>query len=115
MSVKDINIIVGLKIKEYRSFLDLSQAEFAEKIGINRATLSQLEAGKQQFTLHHIYTIAQKFNVEITTFLPLIKHLEIEASSDANLISEMLQQQNVNESTKNSILQLINKKTEDDK
>lgn len=115
MNIKDINTFVGLKIKEYRNFLDLSQAEFAEKVEINRATLSQLEAGKQQFTLNLIYTIAQKFNVEITTFLPLIKHLEIEATSNANLINEKLQQQDVDESTKKSILQLINKKTEDDK
>lgn len=115
MSAKDINTTVGLKIREYRNFLDLSQADFAEKVGINRATLSQLEAGKQQFTISLIYKVAQKLNVEITTFLPLIKHIENDVTLNSNLISEKLKQQDVNESTKNSILQLINKKTEDDK
>ncbi len=115
MSTKDINIIVGQKVKEYRTFLGLSQAEFANKVDINRATLSQLEAGKQQFTLSLIYKLAQKLNVEITDFLPLVKHLEMESSSDSDLITEKLQQHDVTESTKNSILQLLNKKTEDDK
>lgn len=52
------------RIAELRTFLELSQKEFAEEIGITQGALSQLEAGKSKLSLSTIRKISLKFNVD---------------------------------------------------
>ena len=109
MSITEINSIVGKRIKDFRKLRGYSQAQVSDLTNINRATISQLESGKQQITLTLVYALAKGLGVEITTFLPLLKHLEVDS------LTEKIEQQNINEATKNSILQLLNKKPDNDK
>ena len=52
------------RVTALREKLNLSQQEFADKIGITQGALSQLESGKSTLSLSTITKISQVFNVD---------------------------------------------------
>ncbi|MDO5437348.1 MAG: helix-turn-helix transcriptional regulator [bacterium] len=46
MNKTELKLYLGLKIKEYRNKLGLSQEELAERIGRNQRQISLIEIGK---------------------------------------------------------------------
>lgn len=51
------------RIKEIRSALHLTQAEFAQRIGLSQTSLAMIEVGKRTFSNKHIKLICSEFNV----------------------------------------------------
>lgn len=51
------------RITEIRNFLNLSQKDFAEKIGLKQGSLSDLETGRANITDRIILLICSQFNV----------------------------------------------------
>lgn len=51
------------RITEIRNFLNLSQKDFAEKIGLKQGSLSDLETGRANITERIILLICSQFNV----------------------------------------------------
>lgn len=51
------------RITEIRNFLNLSQKDFAEKIGLKQGSLSDLETGRANITDRVILLICSQFNV----------------------------------------------------
>lgn len=115
MALKDLYSIIGGRIKEFREVHNLTQAEVSEKTGINRATISNIESGKQQVSLNYVYLIAKALDTEILTFLPTIKELNIQTEEAQAFLTEKINEQDIDEATKNAILLSVNKKPEDDK
>jgi UDP-N-acetylglucosamine 1-carboxyvinyltransferase len=66
----------GKNIKEAREYRGITQAELAEKVGIARSTLAQLEIGALVLTLPMAVAIAEALKVEI---MELINGLNREA------------------------------------
>ena len=60
----------GRTVRIKREKLDLSQAEVATRMGRTRASISNLEAGRQRPVLHQIYQLAQILNVDVIDLLP---------------------------------------------
>ena len=54
---------VGRHIKCYREGANRTQAQLAIEIGISRASLANIEAGRQQVLLHHLYAIANALDL----------------------------------------------------
>lgn len=54
---------IGLRIKALRQINNLSQADFAESIGIKRANLAHIESEKQLPTIHILSSIKKKYGV----------------------------------------------------
>ena len=63
MSPKDIYGEVGRHIRRYRTSAHRTQAQLAAEIGISRASLANIEAGRQQVLLHHLYAIAEALDL----------------------------------------------------
>lgn len=63
------NDIISLKIKELRTSLRLTQAEFAESVNTTQAALSGYERGDRTPSLDILDSISQKFNVSIDWLL----------------------------------------------
>ena len=63
MSPKDIYMEVGRRIRRYRGGAHRTQAQLAAEIGISRASLANIEAGRQQVLLHHLYAIADTLDL----------------------------------------------------
>lgn len=53
------------RIKEYRARFDMRQEELADKVGVRRETISNLEKGKYNPSLVLAWNISKVFNVPI--------------------------------------------------
>jgi transcriptional regulator with XRE-family HTH domain len=53
-----INVTFGKAVARRREELELTQAELAGLAGISRASIANIEKGRQNVLLHHIYDLA---------------------------------------------------------
>ena len=60
---------VGRNIRRYRAGTHRTQAQLASQIGISRASLANIEAGRQQVLLHHLYALADALNLDSPSVL----------------------------------------------
>jgi transcriptional regulator with XRE-family HTH domain len=70
MSDLEIYRLIGSRIAARRKELRLKQAEVAAQIGLTRASLANIEKGRQKVMLHQIYRIAEALRIE--TILDLV-------------------------------------------
>ena len=59
-----LTVLVGLKIKHIRQSLNLSQEEFAQRIGIHRTYLGQIERAEKSMSIKNIEKICKALNIE---------------------------------------------------
>ena len=64
MRPEDIYKEVGRNIRVYRARAHRTQAQLAAEIGISRASLANIEAGRQKVLVHYLYTIADALGLE---------------------------------------------------
>jgi len=64
MTEKDLRDILSQNIKRFRSYRNLSQAEFAEKVNISIPFLSDIENGKKWGSPATLIKIADALNIE---------------------------------------------------
>src|SRR5258708_1609414 len=71
-NTKTLYRIVGRKIREGRERYaqKLSQAALAERLGVSRASIVNIEAGRQHAPLHLLWQIAEVLGVELTMLIP---------------------------------------------
>jgi transcriptional regulator with XRE-family HTH domain len=70
MTDLEIYRLVGSRIAARRKELRLKQVEVAAQIGLTRASLANIEKGRQKVMLHQIYRIAEALRSE--TILDLV-------------------------------------------
>lgn len=59
---------VGLRIKELRGSLGVSQEAFAYSIGMSRTYLAEVEVGKRNVSIENINRIAEGLGVSLRDF-----------------------------------------------
>lgn len=57
-------MVIGNRIKELRKKLNLTQAEFGEKIGLKPTAIGQMENGSRNVTERTIILLCEKYNVD---------------------------------------------------
>ena len=84
-------VAVGRKVKSVRIEAGISQTLLAQKIGFNRSSIANLEAGRQRIALHLFFLIAEALGTPPAKLLPDIQLME-EAGSIAieNLNSHLV-------------------------
>jgi transcriptional regulator with XRE-family HTH domain len=65
----DVRQIVGENIRRYRREKGLSQAEMANRMGVDRAYISGLELGQRNPTVITLWHAAQALDVEVHMLL----------------------------------------------
>lgn len=60
----DIVKVFGTNLKKYRKQKGLSQEKFAEKCGLHRTYISDIECFKRSISLENIQRIADAFEIE---------------------------------------------------
>ncbi|GJL85791.1 MAG: hypothetical protein DHS20C02_15660 [Micavibrio sp.] len=61
----------GGLIKKYRNRLNkMKQQELADKVGLSRTSVANIEAGKQSVSLHQLYSFAEHLQVDVQELLP---------------------------------------------
>lgn len=61
---------VGRRLRRARASAGLTQQQVAEEIGLSRASIANIEAGRQQFPLHVLVRLAQAVGVKANDLLP---------------------------------------------
>ena len=51
----------GLRIEQMRNALGWTQLELSKKVGLQRASIANLETGRQRVALHHVEKYAAAF------------------------------------------------------
>jgi transcriptional regulator with XRE-family HTH domain len=71
MSDWSIYAALGDAVSTRRKKLGLTQADVAKKVGLSRASVANIECGRQKVLLHHVYLLAQALNLpSIMSLIP---------------------------------------------
>ena len=68
---------LGKRLKEIRNARGLSQDQISKLLGVNRATVSQIENGKRSLTAHDLSQVAVALAISIDGFLDPEKEIEV--------------------------------------
>ena len=93
---------IGATIKVQRRALGLTQQQLAMRLGISRASLANVETGRQRVLVHQLYELAKHLNVSVQELLP--DSSEAEA---LQVLDELLFSENVTVSQRQQIVTLL--------
>ena len=104
--------LIGRNIGRYlKGFKSMSQANFVEEIGMgNRATLSNIIAGRQQVSIHLLFDIAKGLNLNPSDLLPSIEEIEQNIKNENIQYNSILEKHDVSQKDQDLILGLIDTK-----
>jgi DNA-binding XRE family transcriptional regulator len=78
MNEPDLYLLLGLNIKEWRQYRRMSQAQLAERVGLLRTSITNIETGRQRISLFWIYRLCEVFDCRLTELLPPLHEVSIE-------------------------------------
>lgn len=61
---------IGKRIKAERERRNLSQQSVSDLLGMTRAGVANMEAGRQSVLIQHLYNLALAWDCKVTKFLP---------------------------------------------
>ncbi len=64
---------IGKEIKHFREQLNLTQSDLAERIGVTRTSISNLESGRQRVPIDTLFAICEVLRIEPRDILPTIE------------------------------------------
>lgn len=76
-----LSVVIGQRIRGYRTGLKMSQEELAEKCGLHPTYIGQIERGEKNATLESISRIAAGLSVPLYT---LFDKIDESTASDTN-------------------------------
>lgn len=66
---EDLLIKLGARIRTLRHRTGWTQVEMAERIGIDRSFLADVERGKRNISIRNLYLISKSLNVSLSQLL----------------------------------------------
>lgn len=89
MSDAELNIYMGLKIREIRKLRELSQDDLAAAIELTRTSIVNIEKGRTQLTASNIHAICQYLNINPSDIFPDAKNsIDIMIASEIHKLKE---------------------------
>lgn len=67
--------LIGATIRSKRRERDWSQELLAQQLGISRAALANIEAGRQRILVHQLYAFAEALDLKPDQLLPVAREL----------------------------------------
>ena len=61
---------IGELVQRHRQVARLTQQQLASATGLSRASIANLEAGRQRIQIHILYDVAQVLDVPVSDLLP---------------------------------------------
>lgn len=81
---------LGITIKNRRQELGLTQDQLARHLDISRASIANMETGRQKILIHHLYRLAEKLDTKVTALLPEPEEIDGQLGLDNLRFSEKL-------------------------
>ena len=73
----------GRSVATRRKELELTQAELASRVGMSRASVANIECGRQNVLLHHVYNLARALEFsQVSELLPSLPKQEAQEDFD---------------------------------
>ena len=82
MNVNDFYAKLGKLVQRKRKELEFTQSELATKLGMSRASLANIETGRQKVLVHHLYKFAEVLKLKPSDFLPTYQEPEKETLTE---------------------------------
>ena len=76
MNPESLHQRIGSFIAARRNSLKMKQEQLAASVGISRASLANIERGRQSVLVHHLYAIAKALGLQPSELLPQIDDVE---------------------------------------
>ncbi len=86
MRIEDLYAEMGDALKTGREAAGFTQNELAQMVGLSRASIANIETGRQKVFLHQLFIFAGHLNLDVTDLLP--KHGSVDDSLPKNLSDE---------------------------
>src|ERR1700751_1886364 len=93
MDFDDLYRELGRKIRQARERQSqkLSQGALAQRLGLSRASVVNIEAGRQRAPLHLLWQIAELLGIDLTQLIPRSEEL-LAPANQVRLDKEMMKQ-----------------------
>ena len=82
MGPDEIYCQIGSRIKERRKQLKFKQKDLAANLGISRASLANVETGRQKVLVHQLYAYASALNLKPWDLMPLTGGFGLPSGAD---------------------------------
>ena len=105
VSPKDIYRELGQTIRRYRKGAGRTQAQLAAEIGISRASLANIEAGRQQVLVHYLYAIEEALDLNSPASLMPVP--QSSTLHDVELSTLPLPKEGLSEKQRQEVLRLM--------
>lgn len=67
--------MIGEQLKSHREQRDMTQAELAQLVGLERTSITNIERGKQKLPLHVLFGICDSLGVSASDVLPRVEEI----------------------------------------
>lgn len=101
---------LGSRIKDARQKVGYNQIKFAELLSISRASLVNIEKGRQRPPLHMLYAIAKLSKVELISLLPNEQDFE-DKELDKSILKAIKDQSNGKTEIEEALLLFVKQTT----
>lgn len=95
---------IGKIVRRRRKQLGLTQEVLAPRLNMSRASLANIEAGRQRLLVHQIYVIAQALDMDTKDLLPAIG---VESKKVADIGKVNWTNADLSEEQQNQLINLI--------
>lgn len=75
--------LVGQNLARQRQESKLSQTQLADRCGLTRGSIANIESGNQRPTLHTLWSLADALNVDMRSFFPSPDEFRMSKTSTA--------------------------------
>ena len=62
---KQLQILIGKKVREYRQKMDVSQEELGKLAKVHRTYVGMVERGEKNITIHNLHRFADALGVKV--------------------------------------------------
>lgn len=67
---EELYVALGKNIRHYRDAAKMTQAELARELDLTRASIANIEVGRQRILLHHVFILAHALHVSVDDLVP---------------------------------------------
>lgn len=98
--------VLGQRVRQVRERQQLKQEDLAARVGMSRATITQVENGQQKVHLQSLYLIAAALGAAIADLLPTISEL---SSTDRDILARVSSDPNLKDDGRAALTEFFGK------